>query len=75
MRDDEIEELEIPQDDAASFLDRLDSDLDDFGAREHPPAGPPLSRREIDDLVDHVLDEEVARLTGQPPGQPPKKTM
>ena len=67
MRDEDIEELEIPPDDATSFLDRLDSDLDDLGAGDHPPTGPPLSRKEIDDLVDQVLDEEVARLKGQVP--------
>ena len=67
MRDEDIEELEIPPDDATSFLDRLDSDLDDLGAGDHPPTGPPLSRKEIDDLVDRVLDEEVARLNGHPP--------
>lgn len=65
MRDEDIEELEIPPDDSTSFLDRLDSDLDDLGAGDHPPTGPPLSRKEIDDLVDQVLDEEVARLKGQ----------
>jgi hypothetical protein len=65
MRDEDIEELEIPPDDATSFLDRLDSDLDDLGAGDHPPTGPPLSRKEIDDLVERVLDEEVARLKGQ----------
>lgn len=65
MRDEDIEELEIPPDDATSFLDRLDSDLDDLGAGDHPPTGPPLSRKEIDDLVEQVLDEEVARLNGQ----------
>jgi hypothetical protein len=65
MRDEDIEELEIPPDDATSFLDRLDSDLDDLGAGDHPPTGPPLSRKEIDDLVEQVLDEEVARLKGQ----------
>jgi hypothetical protein len=67
MRDEDIEELEIPPDDATSFLDRLDSDLDDLGAGDHPPTGPPLSRKEIDDLVDQVLDEEVARLKGNVP--------
>ncbi|HEV7507287.1 MAG TPA: hypothetical protein VGS07_20530 [Thermoanaerobaculia bacterium] len=67
MRDEDIEELEIPPDDATSFLDRLDSDLDDLGAGDHPPTGPPLSRKEIDDLVDRVLDEEVARLKGNSP--------
>jgi hypothetical protein len=67
MRDEDIEELEIPPDDASSFLDRLDSDLDDLGAGDHPPTGPPLSRREIDELVDRVLDDEVARLKRQAP--------
>jgi len=67
MRDEDIEELEIPPDDATSFLDRLDSDLDDLGAGDQPPTGPPLSRQEIDDLVDRVLDEEVARLNGHAP--------
>lgn len=67
MRDEDIEDLEIPPDDATSFLDRLDSDLDDLGAGDHPPTGPPLSRKEIDDLVERVLDEEVARLKGQVP--------
>jgi hypothetical protein len=66
MRDEDIEDLEIPSDDATSFLDRLDSDLDDLGAGDHPPTGPAL-RREIDDLVDRVLDEEVARLNGPLP--------
>jgi len=65
MRDEDIEELEIPPDDSTSFLDRLDSDLDDLGAGDHPPTGPPLSRKEIDDLVEQVLDEEVARLKGR----------
>ncbi len=67
MRDEDIEELDIPPDDATSFLDRLDSDLDDLGAGDHPPTGPALSRKEIDDLVEQVLDEEVARLNGQLP--------
>ncbi|MFY9826896.1 MAG: hypothetical protein WAM82_36415 [Thermoanaerobaculia bacterium] len=66
MRDEDIEELEIPADDATSFLDRLDSELDDLGAGDHPPSGPALSREEIDDLVERVLDEEVARLHGHP---------
>lgn len=65
MRDEDIDELEIPPDDATSFLDRLDSDLDDLGAGDHPPTGPALSRKEIDDLVERVLDEEVERLNGK----------
>jgi hypothetical protein len=65
MRDEDIDELEIPPDDATSFLDRLDSDLDDLDAGDHPPTGPALSRKEIDDLVERVLDEEVARLNGK----------
>ena len=62
MGDDEIEELEIPPEDPTEFLERLDEDLDDLGPGDHPPSGPPLSRREIDSLVDHALAEEVARL-------------
>jgi hypothetical protein len=62
MGDDEIEELEIPPEDPTEFLERLDEDLDDLGPGDHPPSGPPLSRREIDALVDRALDEEVARL-------------
>ena len=63
MRDDEIEELEIP-DDPTAFLERLDADLDDVGPGDHPPTGPPLSRREIDDLVDSAIVEEMGRLKG-----------
>jgi hypothetical protein len=66
MRDDEIEELEIPPEDPTEFLERLDADLDDLGPGDHPPSGPSLSRREIDDLVDRALDEEVARISGRP---------
>jgi len=65
MRDDEIEELEIPPEDSTEFLERLDADLDDLGPGDHPPSGPPLSRREIDDLVDRALEEETARLNGK----------
>jgi hypothetical protein len=65
MRDDEIEELEIPPEDPTEFLERLDADLDDLGPGDHPPSGPSMSRREIDDLVDRALDEEVARITGR----------
>ncbi len=64
MGDDEIEELEIPPEDPTEFLERLDEDLDDLGPGDHPPSGPPLSRREIDSLVDRALDEEVTRLGG-----------
>ena len=66
MRDDEIDDTqEIPLDDSDALLDRLDAgfeELDDLD--EQTPAGPPLSRQEIDDLVDRTLAEELARLNG-----------
>lgn len=61
MRDDEIDDLELPPEDpVTALLDQLDSD-EDFGAPAEPPA-PVRSRREIDDLVDRILDEELKRL-------------
>ena len=66
MRDEELEEFEIPPDDPASFLEQLDSDLDDFsGPGDHRQTSPPLSRPEIDEQIDSALDEELERLTGK----------
>jgi len=67
MRDDGIDEEldDLPPDDPTSVLERLDAGFEDFGAPdEQPPSGAPLSRREIDELVDQVLIEELARLNG-----------
>jgi hypothetical protein len=63
MRNDELDDLEFPPDDpAAALLDKLDSD-EDFGAPDEPPPAPPaMSRREIDALVDGVLDGELKKL-------------
>jgi hypothetical protein len=60
MRNDELDDLELPPDDpTTAMLDKLDSD-EDFGAPdEPPPAAPAMSRREIDALVDAVLDGEL----------------
>ncbi|HEY0514230.1 MAG TPA: hypothetical protein VGH73_20165 [Thermoanaerobaculia bacterium] len=65
MRDDEIDSLEFPPDDPRNAkLDQLETD-EDFGAPdEPPPVAPALSRREIDDLVEKALDEELKRLNG-----------
>jgi hypothetical protein len=47
------------------MLERLES-AEDFGAPdEAPPSNPALSRREVDDLVDQILDEELDRLNGR----------
>jgi hypothetical protein len=67
MRDDEIDDtLELPPDDpTTAMLERLESD-EDFGAPdEAPPPRPALGRREVDDLVDQILDEELNRLNGR----------
>lgn len=67
MRDDEVDDtLEIPPDDpTTAMLERLES-AEDFGAPdEAPPSNPALSRREVDDLVDQILDEELDRLNGR----------
>jgi hypothetical protein len=65
MRDDEIEDQELeppPEDPVTAMLDRLDS-AEGFGAPdEAPPPDPARSRRELDRLVDQILDEELKRL-------------
>ena len=65
MRDDEIEDAipePPPEDPVSAMLDRLDS-LEGFGAPEEgPPSSPALERREVDQLVDRILDEELQRL-------------
>jgi len=67
MRDDgNDEDAEgFPPDDPTAMLERLDAGLEDLGAPdEQPPSGAPLSKREIDELVEQVLTEELARLSG-----------
>ena len=69
MRDDEIEDpLELPPEDPlTAMLERLDSsDDEDLGVpNELPLPAPPLSRRELDALVEQVLDEELRRINGR----------
>ena len=67
MTDDEIEEIpELPPEDSiTAMLEELDT-LDGIGAPgETPPPVPALNRREIDDLVNQVLDDELKRLSGR----------
>lgn len=63
MRNDELDNLEFPPDDATTaMLDKLDAD-EEFGAPDEPlPVAPPVSRREIDVLIDEVLDSELKKL-------------
>lgn len=66
MRNDEIEDTipePPPEDPVSTMLDQLDS-VEGFGAPEEaPPPGPARSRRELDELVDQILDEELKRLS------------
>jgi hypothetical protein len=66
MRDDEIDNLipePPPEDPVTAMLDRLDS-VEGFGAPEEaPPPSPALKRRELDHLVDQILDDELKRLS------------
>ena len=65
MRDDEIDDPSPeppPEDPVTAMLDRLDS-VEGFGAPdEEPPSSPALNRRELDHLVDQILDDELKRL-------------
>jgi hypothetical protein len=68
MRDERSDEdaEELPPDDPVSKLERLDDGFEDLGpADEHPPSAPPMSRREIDDLVNQALSEALSILTGE----------
>jgi hypothetical protein len=59
---DEEDDPGVPPEDLTAFLDRLEAEL----GMELPEAvavpPPPLSGEEIDELVNQVLDEELARL-------------
>ena len=71
MRDEEIDnELDLPvaDDDFDPLLDSFDEDLEDEEAGP-PQPGAPMSRQEIDAVVDEVLTEELARLK---PGRKPE---
>jgi hypothetical protein len=63
MRNDEIEDAPEPPPEhpLTAMLERLDSP-EDFGAPDEAPPSPTLNRRELDELVDRVLDEELKRL-------------
>lgn len=68
MRDGRSDEdaEELPPDDPVSKLERLDDGFEDLGpADEPPPSAPPMSRREIDDLVNQALTEALSILTGE----------
>lgn len=64
--DDNLEEF--PSEDPTSMLEQLDAGFEDFAPPdEQPPSPPPLSQQEIEDVVDRVLTEELARLDGAAP--------
>ena len=66
MRDDD---LDFPvDDDFDSLLDDFEEDLEDEAGAPAPP-GAPMSRQEMDAVVDEVLAEELSRLK---PGRKPE---
>ena len=68
MIDDEIDE-EIPdlppEDSITGMLEGLDTLEGTGDPGEGPPAVPALNHREIDDLVNEILDDELNRLSGR----------
>jgi hypothetical protein len=58
---DEDDDFDFTTEDPSSFLDELEAGLDDPGITP-VPVTPPLSREEVDELVDRTLEEELARL-------------
>lgn len=66
MRDDETEDdlVPPPEDPTTALLERLDEE-GLVAPDEALPPSPALSRREIDTLLDQVLDEELKRLNNR----------
>jgi hypothetical protein len=65
MRDDEIEDAQKPSDHpVTAMLERLDSEDEDFDAAGGDPI-PTIGRREVDALVDMIVEEELKRLNGR----------
>lgn len=66
-------DFDFTTEDPASFLDELEAGLEDPGITPIPVT-PPLTREQVDELVDRTLEEELARLkdrTGRGvPGRP-----
>ena len=64
MRDEETGEdpEDAPSSDPTSVLERLDADFEDLVNPDEP--SPPLNRREIGELVDQAIAEELTRLDG-----------
>lgn len=65
MRDEEIDnELDFPgsDDDFDPLLDSFEEDLEDEEIEATPQPGAPMSRQEMDAVVDRVLEEEINRL-------------
>ena len=63
MSDEESSERpeDFPSDDPTSALDRLDADVEDLVIPDESSKA--LSRREIDEFVEQVIGEELARLS------------
>ena len=64
---DEDDDLGLPPDDPAFFLDRLDAEPGEGLPGASSSSAPYFDREEIDALVNLVLDEELARLEEETP--------
>jgi hypothetical protein len=66
---DEDDDLGLPPDDPAWFLDRLDAEPGERLPDARSSPAPYFDREEIDALVNLVLDEELARLEDETPDE------
>ena len=57
-------EPDLPPEDAVDLLEQLEDLEEEEYLAGRPPTPRPLSRREIDGLVNETLDEELARRRG-----------
>lgn len=60
-------ESDLPPEDAADLLEQLEDLEEEEYLAGRPPTPRPLSRKEIDGLVNETLDEELARRRGAGP--------
>lgn len=60
-------ESDLPPEDATDLLEQLEDLEEEEYLAGRPPTPRPLSRKEIDGLINETLDEELARRPGAEP--------